>query len=206
ATDARGLPERVRELVMVRLERLSERGRALVTLAAVIGREFEFALLPRASGLEAHEAADAVEELVRRQMLRTVGDRFELVHDWVREVVYGALLPIRRTLLHRDVAPALEALHAGDLEPYLTALGSHYRDGEVWDKAVTFLHRAGLQAIARSANREAVDLFEQAIVLLGHLPRTQATLEQAVDLRLDLRVALLALGPFDQMRAALREA
>src|SRR5262249_36673881 len=117
-TDARGLPERVRELVIVRLARVCERGRALVTLAAVIGREFEFALLQRASGLEAHEAADAVEELVRRQMLRTVGDRFELVHDWVREVVFGALLPMRRTLLHRDVAQALEALYAGNIDPH----------------------------------------------------------------------------------------
>src|SRR5262247_344323 len=204
--DAPGLPERVRELVMVRLERLSERGRALVTLAAVIGREFEFALLQHASGLEAHEAADAVEELVRRQMLRTVGDRLELVHDWVREVVYGALLPGRRALLHRDVAQALENVYAGDLEPHLTALGSHYRDGEVWDKAVTFLHRAGRQALSRSANREAVGLFEQAIGPLGHLPRNQTTLEQAVDLRLDLRVALLALGQFDKMRAYLVEA
>ena len=204
--DALGLPERVRELVMVRLERLSERGRALVTLAAVIGREFEFALLQHASGLEAHEAADAVEELVRRQMLRTVGDRLELVHDWVREVVYGALLPGRRALLHRDVAQALENIYAGDLEPHLTALGSHYRDGEVWDKAVTFLHRAGRQALSRSANREAVGLFEQAIGPLGHLPRSQTTLEQAVDLRLDLRVALLALGQFDKMRAYLVEA
>src|SRR5499426_1014354 len=204
--DAPGLPERVRELVMVRLERLSERGRALVTLAAVIGREFEFALLQHASGLEAHEAADAVEELVRRQMLRTVGDRLELVHDWVREVVYGALLPGRRALLHRDVAQALENIYAGDLEPHLTALGSHYRDGEVWDKAVTFLHRAGRQALSRSANREAVGLFEQAIGSLGHLPRSQTTLEQAVDLRMDLRVALLALGQFDKMRAYLVEA
>jgi len=149
--------------VVVRLERLSERGRALVTLAAVIGRKFDFEFLQHASGLEAHEAANAVEELVRRQMLRAVGDRFEVVHDWVREVVYGALLPMRRKLLHRDVAQALEALHASDVEPYLTALGSHYRDGEVWDKAVVFLRRAGLQAMSRSANREAIGLFEHAM-------------------------------------------
>jgi len=135
-----------------------------------------------------------------------MGDRFEVVHDWVREVVYGALLPMRRTLLHRDVAQALEALYASDLEPHLTALGSHYRDGEVWDKAVTFLHRAGRQALSRSANREAVDLFEQAIGSLDHLPRSQTTLEQAVDLRMDLRVALLALGQFDKMRAYVVEA
>src|SRR5262249_39667952 len=96
---ALALPERVRELVMARLERLSERGQALTMLAAVIGREFEFELLQCAAGLGANEAADAVEELVRRQMLRTVRDRFEVVHDWVREVVYGALLPMRRRLL-----------------------------------------------------------------------------------------------------------
>ena len=117
--DALALPDRVRELVMVRLERLSPRGQALAPLAAVIGREVEFELLQRASGLGAHEAADAVEELVRRQVLRAVGDRFKMVHDWVREVVLSALLPIRRKLLHRQVAEALEALYASDLEPHL---------------------------------------------------------------------------------------
>jgi DNA-binding SARP family transcriptional activator len=204
--DALALPDRVRELVMVRLERLSEAGQALVALAAVIGREFEFELLQRASGLEAHEAADGVEELVRRQMLRTVGDRFKVVHDWVREVVYGALLPMRRKLLHRDVADALETLYTSDLEPHLTALGLHYHGGEAWEKAVTFLQRAGVQAMTRSANREAVDLFEQTIDALGHLPQNRTTLEQAVDLRLNLRVALIALGQLDKLRAYLAEA
>jgi DNA-binding SARP family transcriptional activator len=204
--DALGLPERVREVVMVRLERLSERGQALVTLAAVIGREFEFELLQRASGLRAHEAANAVEELVRRQMLRTVGDRFKVVHDWVREVVYGALLPIRRQLLHRDVAEALETLYASDLEPHLTALGLHYHGGEVWEKAVTFLQRAGVQAMTRSANREAVGLFEQALAALEHAPDTSETLRQAVDVRFDLRNALFALGDFPRMTGHLRDA
>ena len=129
-----------------------------------------------------------------------------MVHDWVREVVYGALLPMRRKLLHRDVAQALEALHASDVEPYLTALGSHYRDGEVWDKAVVFLRRAGLQAMSRSANREAIGLFEHAMGPLAHLPQSKTTLEQAVDLRPDLRVALFALGHLDKVRACLAEA
>src|SRR5262245_2215981 len=65
--DALLLPERVRELIGARLERLSERARELAGLAAVIGREFEFALLQRASGLGADEAADGVEELVRSE-------------------------------------------------------------------------------------------------------------------------------------------
>ena len=204
--DALALPDRVRELVMVRLERLSQRGQALAALAAVIGREVEFELLQRASGLGAHEAADAVEELVRRQVLRTVGDRLKMVHDWVREVVLGALLPIRRKLLHRQVAEALEALYASDLDPHLTALGLHFRGGEVWAKAVAFLQRAGVQAMTRSANREAVGLFEQALAALEHVPQTSEALRQAVDLRFDLRNALFALGALPQMMGHLRDA
>jgi hypothetical protein len=40
--------------------------------------------------------------------------------------------------------------------------------------------------LARSANREAVSDFEQALVALGHLPETRERLEQAIDLRFDL--------------------
>ena len=204
--DPLGLPDRVRELVSARLERLSQRGQALAALAAVIGREFEFELLQRASGLRADEAADGAEELIRRQVLRTVGDRFTVVHDWVREVVYGVLLPIRRKLLHRQVAEALEAVYEQDLEPHLTALGVHYRAGEVWDKAVTFLGRAGGQAMTRSANREAVGLFEQALAALEHVPETSTALRQGVDMRFDLRNALFPLGEFPRMMVHLRNA
>jgi hypothetical protein len=137
--DALPLPERVTELVRARIERLSERGRALAGLAATIGREFEFTLLQRASGLGEDEAAAGVEELVRRRVLRAIGEQLVFVHDRVREVAYAGLLPFRRKLLHRQVAGTLEALHAGDLGPYVAALGQHYHGGEVWDKAFAYL-------------------------------------------------------------------
>jgi len=139
-------------------------------------------------------------------VLRTVGDRFKMVHDWVREVVLSALLPIRRKLLHRQVAEALEALYESDLEPHLTALGLHFREGEVWAKAVAFLQRAGVQAMTRSANREAVGLFEQALAALEHVPQTTEALRQAVDVRFDLRNALWTLGDLSQIMRHLRDA
>ena len=47
-------------------------------------------------------------------MLRPVGEQFELVHGHLHECVYEQLSPIRRKLLHRRVAKALEALHGSD--------------------------------------------------------------------------------------------
>jgi len=146
SSGAFGVPDRVREIVARRLSRLSERGGELADVASVIGRAFEFALLHRASGLDEGDAARAVEELVRRGILHGVGEHFDFTHDRIRDVAYGALLLPRRQLLHRRVADAIEDLYRAQLEPYLLALGLHYRGAGVWSKTADYLTRAGREA------------------------------------------------------------
>ena len=51
--------------------------------------------------------------------------------------------------------------------------------------------RLALKPSLRSANREAVAYFEQALAALQHLPQSRTTLKHAIDLRLDLRNALM---------------
>jgi tetratricopeptide (TPR) repeat protein len=194
ASGAPRLPERVRQLVSGRRERLTDLGGRLADVAAVIGRDFEFALLRAASGLGDAPAAEAAEELVRRRVLRITGQRFEFVHDRIREVIYDRLLPPRRALLHRQVADALEALTPGGNESRLGELGAHYHTGEVWTKAVAYLRRAGARALDQAASISATEHFERALDALGHLPRDAESLAAAVDLRLDLRNSLHAGG------------
>jgi hypothetical protein len=76
----------------------------------------------------------------------------------------------------------------------------------MWDKAVPYLHQAGMKAYTRSANREAVSNLEEALTALQHLPKTRETLEQAIDLRFDLRNSLTPLGEFERIAGYLREA
>lgn len=199
------LPERVREVIAGRLERLSDQSREAATVAAVIGREFEFALLQRAAGVTEGDAAEGVEELVRRRVLHGVGEGFDFTHDRIRKVAYSGLLPPRRKLLHAQVARALEELYAQSLEPHYAAVGRHYREAEVWEKAVIYLRQAGAQAVARSANRDAVACFEQALKALMQLPESRDRDAQAIDLRLDLRTSLVPLGLLEQVLNHLRE-
>ena len=200
------MPQRVRRLISSRLERLGDRARQLAGVAAVIGREFEFGLLDRASGLGEGESAQGVEELVRCRVLDGLGERFGFVHDRIREVTYGQLLAPQRKLLHRQVAEALEELHAGDLAPHYVALATHYSEAEVWDRALTYLSRAGQQASGRSAYREGVLFFERALEALRYLPESRESLEQALDLRLALRVALQPLDEEGRVIEYLHEA
>jgi len=138
-----------------RLGRLGPDALELTAVAAVMGRDIEFEVLRRASALGEREAAAAVGR------------------GAVREVVHpGPVTPLRR-LLHGVVARALEEVHADRLEPHDGALGRHYREGEIWDRAVAHLRLAGRQAAARGAYRESVTLLRQALDALVHLPESR---------------------------------
>src|SRR5262249_50678507 len=86
------------------------------------------------------------------------------------------------------------------------ALATHYRHGEVWDKAAVHLHTAGRQAAAHSAHHEAVACYEEALGALRRLPATRETLSRELELRLDLRQSLYPLGRPDDLLHHLREA
>ena len=90
------LPERVRDIIRGQLERLAAPSRDLVALASVVGREFEFGLLLRVSGLGEEVAARGVEELIRRRVFHSVDEHLDFRHDRVREVAYGEILGPRR--------------------------------------------------------------------------------------------------------------
>ncbi|MGE0874559.1 MAG: AAA family ATPase [Burkholderiales bacterium] len=169
SADAAGtIPESVRELIQGQLDRLGEPARQLLPVAATAGREFEFALLARAAGLDEAVASHALEELVRRQVLRAVGEGFDFAHDRIRRVVDDALLPARRRHLHAAVGEAIEARHAADLVPVYDRLAYHYARSERSEKAVHYLARFAERAARAGAHAQAIGALDEA---LAHLAR-----------------------------------
>jgi hypothetical protein len=73
------------------------------------------------------------------------------------------------------------------------------------DKAYRYLREAGAKPAARTTYRDAVSYFEQALAALGHLPQDHATLEQAIEIRRELRNAFGPLGEHARMHDVLRE-
>jgi DNA-binding SARP family transcriptional activator/tetratricopeptide (TPR) repeat protein len=201
-----GLPDQVRALTARGLARLSDRAARLTDVAAVIGRDFDVAVLRYATSLSDLEMAEGVEELVRRRILREVGGRFDFIHDRVREVAYAGLLVPRRALLHRQVAEALEAVYSGHLDPHRVAIGAHYREAGIWDRASTYLARAGFQAWDRGAGREALACFEAALETIARLPDEAERRELHVHLRLAANGASVASGSVERGLAHLEVA
>ena len=166
------LPESVRDTLRRRLDPLQPEDRELLSLASVVGREFDVVLLQRAldataetvlARLAAATALGLVEETP------TVG-RFRFAHALVRETIYGDLLPAARARLHQRVAEALEALHADRADPPLAELAAHYARAAPLGtaaKAVDCSMRAAQQAAAILAYGDAMAHYERALAALA---------------------------------------
>jgi DNA-binding SARP family transcriptional activator len=196
------LPDRVREVITGRLERLSERARSALGVAAVLGGDIEFDTLRHASGLDEGPTADALEELVRRRVLEHTGTAFAFDHDQVRHVAYERLLPARRRLLHRAAGEALEAVHGGRLDEIADRLAHHFAQAGTPDKAVAYLERFAAAARRRYALDDAIRALDEALTHVEALPEAERP-RRRLDVLLRQAFMMSIRGRFMEILAAL---
>jgi class 3 adenylate cyclase/tetratricopeptide (TPR) repeat protein len=210
APDAWQIPATVQAILGARIDRLPPEDKGLLQAAAVVGKDVPFALL--------QAIADMPEDHLRRALLRLQSAEFlyetslfpdleyTFKHAFTHEVAYGSVLQDRRRTLHARIVDAIERLYPDRLAEHVERLAHHALRGEHWDRAVTYLRRAGLKATDRSAHRAAVTFFEEALGALAHLPTGPDTLEQAIDIRLDMRASLQPLGEIRRLQEYLEQA
>ena len=129
---------------------------------------------------------------------------YAFTHALTHDVAYDSLLHRQRRVLHARIVLAIERLWVERLSTQVEQLAHHAMRGELWEKALGYCRQAGIKATTRSAHREAVECFEQALVALQHLPEAPETVEQAIDLHFNVRNALLPLGEHRQIFGHLR--
>src|SRR3954453_20062795 len=123
-----GVPDGVREVTARRLRRLTENGRAVLLVASVIGREFDYDVLEAVVAQSSDELVEALEEGVEARVLREAGyvGRYAFPHALVRATLYDGISQLRRARLHGRVGEVLVKLRGGDLDPHLAMLAHHF--------------------------------------------------------------------------------
>jgi class 3 adenylate cyclase/tetratricopeptide (TPR) repeat protein len=212
------VPATVQAVLAARIDRLDPADKRLLQSASVIGKDIPYRLLRAIAGNglgnghhqhggSASAADDRLQASVAR--LQTAEFLYEtslfpdreymFKHALTHEVAYGSLLQEQRRALHARIVGAIETSYPDRLAEQVERLAYHAFRGEVWDQAVIYLRQAGAKASSRSAYREAVAYYEQALAGLAHLPDTPAAREQAFDIREELRPCLVALGEFGRV-------
>jgi DNA-binding CsgD family transcriptional regulator len=147
------IPDTVRDAVIIRASELSEKGRAAAEAAAVAGETFDLDLV---ASLSSHEGlADLLAHgLARERDAGTATFR----HSLTREALYADVPWMRRRVLHRAIAEAIEPAGAPSREVATHWIGA--RDG---DRARDALLRAIVEAEAVHAFRDGTEAARLAL-------------------------------------------
>jgi tetratricopeptide (TPR) repeat protein len=160
------IPDTVQSVIMARIDRLDEEVKAVLQKASVVGRSFIYRVLHALQRAE-NRLDDHLAELLEMELIREKQRLPELEyifkHALAQEATYESILMARRRELHARVAETIEALFAGRLEEFYGLLAYHYAHAERWEKAQSYLMKAGDQAGRVAADGEALAHYRQAM-------------------------------------------
>jgi len=165
------VPSGVREAIQLRLGRMSTPTVHVLELAAVLGREFDAALIGRALEQATTEVLAALTHAIDLGLIEespTRIERLQFRHALIRDALYESIPCARRLILHRRVTDTMESLADSAPDRHVGALAHHsliaaaQGDG----RFVKYATHAAQRALARMAFEEAVTLYERTLLAL----------------------------------------
>ncbi len=190
------IPEGLRDVIGKRLSRLAEKTNQVLSMAAVIGREFRLDVLQSVAALTDEEMDTALEQAQERAIVEqrsTVGALvFRFTHAFFRQTLYEEIFASRRLRLHQQVARALEQVYGRRVEDHAAELAEHFAqstDPADLAKALHYSELAAQRAVQVFAYGEAARQLDSALKLQEVLDPDDAS--KRCDLLLALAEALL---------------
>ncbi|MDM0022164.1 ATP-binding protein [Variovorax saccharolyticus] len=195
------VPGSIAAMIGARVDRLPPAAKAALEAAGVLSEPVTSILLSAMLRVDAEEMERLLRLGVAAGLLSAssidagvAANSISFRHALVQEVVVGALTRHRREALHRR---ALEALKEQQGVPDASALMRHAIAGAIWGEAATYAVKAMAKAVSRSANREALRLFDLGVDSARRVTRTDEAKSLELNLLLEAIGALMALGHID---------
>jgi class 3 adenylate cyclase/tetratricopeptide (TPR) repeat protein len=193
------VPDQIQDLLMSRIDRLDEKPKRVLQVAAAIGRDFSGGLIDRV--LEVPGVAEqALRVLATTELIHpiTTGPdiAYTFSHALTQEVAYSSLLLQRRRELHRRIGAALEDVPADRLPERYEILAYHFERADAPSKAVEYLAKAGEKARRAYLNQEAARFLRAAVSRLEMEPNAVPDAGTRVLMRAQLHESLGDVGHF----------
>ncbi len=201
------VPTGVRDVLRRRLARLPDQAGALLSMAAVIGRDFELDILETVAGFDPERTLELLEAALMTGLVvehpEAVG-RFRFSHDLVREAILSELSALRRARLHARIGDAIERCAPRDKGRPIQLAHHFFHAAPVIgpDRAITYGLTAAEAAAAGLAFEQAESLLRRTLEMVGRLPAGDDRDRRELEVRLRLVVLVMAAEGYTGPRVA----
>jgi class 3 adenylate cyclase/tetratricopeptide (TPR) repeat protein len=175
ALEQMALPESVRVVIGARVGRLGPDAARALSVAAVIGRDFDLDLLAVATKTSEDELLDVLDAAAAVTLVRELPDpagRYSFAHSLIQHTLYEDLGPTRRARAHRRVAEALEELCGDHPGARVGELARHWSNAPQpggLAQAIRYSRAAADAALEALAPQDALRYYAQALALSGRV-------------------------------------
>lgn len=146
------VPMSIRDAVNGRVQRLSERARAVVELAAVVPSRIEIDVVTEVLG----DSAEAIAECEEAGILEVVGGALKFRHELARRAVEGELAEMERRRLNLVSLQACERLGQWTSNAAVARCAHHAREADDAASIIRLLPEAARRAADMESHHEAV--------------------------------------------------
>ena len=208
------VPGSIAAVIGARVDRLPDAAKSALEAAGVLGDPITRDLIAAMQAVDLVRAEELLGLCVSSGLLTSPDQAqisleqhaFVFRHALVRDVVLGALTRARLKALHRQAFLALHAQPGAADADAAPALAHHAFKSEEWEQAAKFTVKSMTRAISRSANQEALQLFEKGIQAARRVDGTSTAQTLELSLRLEAIGAMMALGQIDEIFANMERA
>ena len=188
--NAISIPSTIQDVIMSRVDHLSEGAREVLRVGSAIEREFSHEMIQKVTGLAEEALLTHLSRLRDAELLYERGIYPDVTyifkHALTREVVYDAILSANRKQLHKKIAAAMESVYEENLCDRYGLLTRHCMECEDFDKAAEYARLEARKYFKTASLRESVEFAKKAIVCLEKLPRSEAVQKRGIDARVML--------------------
>jgi len=193
------------DIILKRINKLTRNEIDILSCASVMGEKFNMRILFKVSGLDRTEIVRIIDKAIDLQLLIDLPAWGEIgfAHDRIKEAFYGSLDEAKRKGLHIGIANAIEENNRDNLSPVIFELAHHFIEGGDTDRAIIFAFPAGIMAMGKYANEEALKYFRTALDLLekeGHRGSIQW-----IRIQVNMSRVFLTIGSYDKAIETLSE-
>ncbi|MCW1967218.1 MAG: AAA family ATPase [Anaerolineae bacterium] len=187
------LPDSIQGMILARVDRTPEHGKATLKNASAIGFQFEHIILSALHSPNHPPIETQLPDLTAQDFIRPSPqpDHTQFRDAVIQEVIYETLLEFQQRQLHFSIGRGLRQHRPSDLE----RLAHHTFLGQDWSLALHYQTQAGEQAKRRFLNQRAIGHFERALHCAGQLePHINGDEITAASLRLRLNLGELCVS------------
>jgi tetratricopeptide (TPR) repeat protein len=161
----------MRGVIGRRFDGLSDECNRVLTVASVIGREFDFDLLSRITDSSDDDLLDVVDEALEARVIEKAtggAERYQFTHALIQQTLSDELSPSCKVRLHARIGEALEVLYGDNVEAHADQLAYHFTQAETvigTDKLVQYSVMAGEKDLETYAIEDALPHFQRALAV-----------------------------------------